>query len=94
MKSRHLIIENLKYWEISDTLKVKYHPKQDQKNLFYELFVMLAKESFINSIDFMKLDITKLKTSHIERFLEILFEEMVKDPTILEKVEEQVSWSR
>ncbi len=90
MKNRYLIIQNLRYWEISENAEIiKYHSKKEQRNLFYEIFILLVKE--IDDMKFMSNDITKLKTKDIENFLRLVLLEIVKDKTLLRKIEERIS---
>jgi len=91
MKMRNSIINNLKYFEISNEgCVVAYRPKGNQDNKFYELLIKFAPESFIRKIRFMSEDITKINITMVDDFLRECWQEIQRDSSIIEKIEAEL----
>lgn len=89
MSVREKICKNIMAWELSQnddgSVEVKgYKPQYNQSNQFYRYFIEVATDEFIDTVKFMSGD--NIKAVNMEQFLYLVWTEIIKDRSILEKI--------
>lgn len=86
---RAKICKNIMAWELEQnddgSVEVKgYKPQHNQSNQFYRYFIEVATDEFIDTIKFMAND--NIKYHDVETFLYMIWEEIINDRSILDKI--------
>jgi hypothetical protein len=88
-KLRETIKKQLKYWDINpENNTVKYTPKGNVDNEFYDKFLDLMTDSWITTKWYMGKK--EIKSLDVEDFVREVGEEIMKTPEILTKIEESL----